>query len=60
MAHHPAVQEAIDFLALAEEIGDEHDIAQANVDLNRVIDKATWTAVHRNCDHAYGICQERN
>ncbi len=54
---HPAVQEAIDFLAIAEEIGDEADIQQALDDLNRINVKVQWTAAHSNCDHAYGICQ---
>lgn len=24
----------------------------------RLLAKQTWTAIHRNCDHAYGICQD--
>lgn len=54
---HPAVQEAIELLSLAEAIGDEDDIAAAGAALDRISAKAAWTIAHQHCDHAYGICQ---
>lgn len=24
----------------------------------RLLAKQTWSAIHRDCDHAYGICQD--
>jgi len=50
--------EAIEFLSLAEAIGDEDDIAQAGAALDRISAKLAWTIAHRDCDHAYGICQQ--
>lgn len=55
---HSLLQNAMELMALAEEIGDEKDIAEANAELDRVLAKLDWTLRHANCDHAYGICQE--
>jgi|GEM_PF-3761158 hypothetical protein len=53
---HPLLQEKVELLALAEEIGSEQDIAEASAEVSRVLDKLAWTIAHRDCDHAYDIC----